>query len=48
MPFKVIVDFIDQHQAELGTEPIIRALQSTREQIAGNLYYAANSDGRPA
>lgn len=41
MPFKVIIDFIDQHKDELGVEPIIRALQGTRAQISVSPYYAA-------
>ncbi|MBM7767903.1 IS3 family transposase [Glutamicibacter nicotianae] len=40
VPFKVIVDFIDQHKDELGVEPIIRALQGTHAQIAVSSYYA--------
>lgn len=36
----MIVDFIDQHKDELGVEPIIRALQGTRAQIAVSSYYA--------
>ncbi|MGP9033013.1 IS3 family transposase [Glutamicibacter mysorens] len=41
-----MIDSIDQHKDELGVEPIIRALQGTRAQIAVSSYYAAKQ--RPA